>query len=62
MVSGFIARSVPGVSPLAFGFPVRFAVALLALLAGAAAMQSAMNGAVADMLDSMHAVMKGGAA
>jgi hypothetical protein len=41
---------------------VRFAVALLALLAGAAAMQSAMNGAVADMLDSMHAVMKGGAA
>ena len=62
MVSGFIARSVPGVSPLAFGFPVRFAVALLALLAGAAAMQSAMNGAVADMLDSMHAAMKGGAA
>jgi hypothetical protein len=41
---------------------VRFAVALLALLAGAAAMQSAMNGAVADMLDSMHAAMKGGAA
>jgi HemY protein len=38
------------------------AVALLALLAGAAAMQSAMNGAVADMLDSMHAAMKGGAA
>jgi len=61
MVSGFVARSVPGVAPLAFGFPVRFAVALLALLAGAAAMQSAMNGAVAGLLDAVHAAATGGA-
>ena len=62
IVSGFVARSVPGIAPLAFGFPVRFAVAILALLAGAVAMQSAMHGAVAGMLDSMHSVVTGGAA
>jgi flagellar biosynthetic protein FliR len=61
LVGGFVARSVPGMSPLAFGFPVRFAVALLALLAGAAAMQSAMNGAVAGILDAVHAAATGGA-
>lgn len=61
MVSGFIARSVPGIAPLAFGFPIRFAVALLALLAGVAAMQSAMTGAIAGMLNSMHQAMVGAA-
>lgn len=62
LVSGLVARSVPGMGALAFGFPVRFAVALLALLAGMAAMQSAMSGAVAGMLDAVHAMAKGGAA
>jgi|LauGreDrversion4_2_1035121.scaffolds.fasta_scaffold13869_3 flagellar biosynthetic protein FliR len=62
LVSGLVARSVPGMAPLAFGFPLRFAVALLALLAGAAAMQSAMSGAVSGMLDAAHALVKGGAA
>jgi flagellar biosynthetic protein FliR len=60
LVSGLVARSVPGMAPLAFGFPLRFAVALLALLAGAAAMQSAMSGAVSGMLDAAHALVKGG--
>ena len=60
IVSGLVARSVPGMGPLAFGFPVRFAVSLLALAAGAAAMQSAMTGAVAGMLDAVHALAKGG--
>jgi hypothetical protein len=35
---------------------------VLALLAGAVAMQSAMHGAVAGMLDSMHSAVTGGAA
>ena len=62
MVSGLVSRAIPGFGPLAFGFPLRVAVALLALLAGAAAMQSAMDGAISGMLDSMHALAAGGAA
>jgi flagellar biosynthesis protein FliR len=59
LVSGLVARSVPGISPIAFGFPVRAAVGLLALATGAWAMQSSMDGAVAGMLDSMHALAGG---
>ena len=62
LVSGLVARAVPGFGPLSFGFPLRVAIALLALLAGAAAMQSAMNGAIGGMLDSMHAIVAGGGA
>lgn len=62
LVCGFIARSVPGVAPHALGFGVRVAVALLALLAGVAAMQSAMDGAVSGLLDSVHAAAAGGSA
>ena len=29
MISGFVARSLPGVAPLSFGFPLRFAIAVL---------------------------------
>lgn len=60
LVSGFVARSVPGVAPHSFGFGVRVAVALLALLAGVAAMQSAMDGAVSGLLDSVHSAVAGG--
>lgn len=59
LVSGLVARSVPGISPIAFGFPVRAAVGLLALATGAWALQSSMDGAVAGMLDAMHAVVGG---
>ena len=52
---------VPGMSPLAFGFPVRVLVGLAGLLAGAVAMQSSMQGAVASMLDRMR-MAAGGAA
>lgn len=62
MISGMVARSVPGVGPIAFGFPLRFAVALASLLAGAAAMQSAMDGALADALGAVRAVTQGGRA
>lgn len=62
IVSGLVARAVPGFGPLSFGFPLRMAIALLALLAGAAAMQSAMNGAIGGMLDSVHSLVAGGAA
>ncbi|MFM9144381.1 MAG: flagellar biosynthetic protein FliR [Phycisphaerales bacterium] len=59
LVSGLVARSVPGISPIAFGFPVRAAVGLFALATGAWAMQSSMDGAVAGMLDAMHSVAGG---
>jgi flagellar biosynthetic protein FliR len=62
LLSGFVARAVPGVALLSFGFPVRVCAGLLALLAGAAAMQSAMSGAVAGLLDSIHAAVAGGTA
>ncbi len=61
LVSGVVARSVPGMGALAFGFPVRVAVALLALVAGAAAMQSAMGGAIDGMLDAVQSLLAGGA-
>jgi flagellar biosynthetic protein FliR len=61
LVGGFVARSVPGMSPLAFGFPVRVLVGLAGLVAGAAAMQSSMQGAVASMLDRMRMVAGGSA-
>jgi flagellar biosynthetic protein FliR len=61
LVGGFVARSVPGMSPLAFGFPVRVIVGLAGLLAGAVAMQSSMQGAVAGLLDRMR-LAAGGAA
>ncbi len=61
LVGGFVARSVPGMSPVAFGFPVRVLVGLAGLLAGAVAMQSSMQGAVASMLDRMRAVAGGAA-
>lgn len=59
LVSGLVARSVPGISPIAFGFPVRAAVGMLALATGAWAMQSSMDGAVSGMLDAMHALAGG---
>jgi flagellar biosynthetic protein FliR len=61
LVGGFVARSVPGMSPLAFGFPVRVLVGLAGLLAGAVAMQSSMQGAVASLLDRMRLVAGGAA-
>jgi flagellar biosynthesis protein FliR len=61
LVGGFVARSVPGMSPIAFGFPVRVIVGLAGLLAGAVAMQSSMQGAVAGLLDRMR-LAAGGAA
>lgn len=59
LVSGFLSRTVPGLGPVVFGFPVRVGVGLLALAAGAAAMQSAMHGAVGSLLESVHAALKG---
>ncbi len=61
LVSGFLARTVPGLGPVVLGFPVRVGVGLLALAAGAAAMQSAMTGAVGGLLDTVHAAFTGGA-
>lgn len=61
LVGGFVARSVPGMSPLSFGFPVRVLVGLAGLIAGAAAMQSSMQGAVAGLLERMRAVAGGAA-
>ena len=62
LISGMVARSVPGVGPISFGFPLRFAVALVSLLVGAAAMQSAMDGALADALGAIRAATHGGRA
>ncbi|MFO0963418.1 MAG: flagellar biosynthetic protein FliR [Phycisphaerales bacterium] len=62
LVSGFLARTVPGLGPVVLGFPVRVAVGLLALAAGAAAMHSAMQGAVGALLDRIHAAVAGGGA
>lgn len=59
MVSGMVARSVPGMGLLSFGFPLRFAVASLALLAGVAAMQSAMNGALAGAIAAIRTLVAG---
>ena len=61
-VTGFLSRTVPGLGPVVFGFPVRVAIGLAALAAGAAAMQSAMHGAIGGLLDTVHAALQGGAA
>ncbi len=60
LVTGLISRAVPGLGPVQFGFPVRVAVGLLALAAGAAAMQDVMTGASGAALDLAHAWMTGG--
>ncbi len=61
LVTGMLSRTVPSIGHVQFGFPVRVGIDLLALLAGAAATQDALNGASGAALDAAHGWVTGDA-
>lgn len=60
LVTGVLTRTVPALGPVQFGFPVRVAIGLLALGAGAAATGDALHGASASALEALHLWATGG--
>lgn len=61
LVTGALTRAVPSLGPVQFGFPVRVAIGLLALAAGAGAVQDALHGATGSALQVAASWVQGGA-